>query len=463
VAPAWVDRLEREHGNLRAALARFHARGDAEAALRLAGDLAEFWAVRGHLREGRGWLERALALGGDAPAAVRAKALRGLGWLAAQSGDGAAAEAAGGQALAAYRALGDPHGTAYSLVVLGVAAMADGDLDRAERLHEEAREVARAGGDPRGRGAPSQQPRPHRRPPRRPRPGHGAVRGARTPRREAGHDHDVASGLGNLAAVAREQGDPRRAARLYLEPSPSGGSCATWRASPCPGGPPRTWPVPPARRSGRPAAGAAEALRERAGAAGPRIDQAAYERDLAVARRGLSEDAFAAAWAAGRALPPEAAVAEAGAVLAAAAAGPEPAPPAPAPGHACRRGNWRWCGWWPRAAPTRNRRRAVHPPPHGHHPRPQRPQQARPRLPHRRRRLGHPQRPGLTASRSFRSPPVSSRAARYALMRRAQLPRARPEYASRSMPGAAAAGRMGPCPGESGDGGGQGVAEGDRR
>src|SRR5918998_454261 len=62
--------------------ARLHARGDAAAALRLAGDLAEFWAVRGHLREGRGWLERALALGGDAPAAVRAKALRGLGWPA---------------------------------------------------------------------------------------------------------------------------------------------------------------------------------------------------------------------------------------------------------------------------------------------------------------------------------------------------------------------------------------------
>jgi non-specific serine/threonine protein kinase len=54
----WLDRLEAEHDNLRAALGWCLAEGDnPEAALRLAGALTWFWAKRGHLAEGSEWTD----------------------------------------------------------------------------------------------------------------------------------------------------------------------------------------------------------------------------------------------------------------------------------------------------------------------------------------------------------------------------------------------------------------------
>ena len=87
IRAAWLDRLTTEHDNLRAALARLEMEGDAETGLRLAGSLSPFWVFRGHLSEGRGWLERALARGAEVPAPVRARALFGLGRIAHQQGD----------------------------------------------------------------------------------------------------------------------------------------------------------------------------------------------------------------------------------------------------------------------------------------------------------------------------------------------------------------------------------------
>src|SRR5215211_8503524 len=53
---SWMDGLEAEHDNLRAALSRSLEAGDSGSALRIGGALWRFWNVRGHFSEGRRWL-----------------------------------------------------------------------------------------------------------------------------------------------------------------------------------------------------------------------------------------------------------------------------------------------------------------------------------------------------------------------------------------------------------------------
>src|SRR5215211_1823569 len=55
--PKWLERLEAEHDNLRAALSRILDRGEGAVALRLAPRLWRFWWLRGYPKEGRSWLE----------------------------------------------------------------------------------------------------------------------------------------------------------------------------------------------------------------------------------------------------------------------------------------------------------------------------------------------------------------------------------------------------------------------
>lgn len=85
---AWLEQVEAEYDNLRAALAWADGQPDGGAtSLRLAGALAWFWRMRGHLTEGRGWLRSTLDRAGAAPAALRARGLRQAGDLAWQQGD----------------------------------------------------------------------------------------------------------------------------------------------------------------------------------------------------------------------------------------------------------------------------------------------------------------------------------------------------------------------------------------
>ena len=90
----WLERLEAEHDNMRAALSWGLLRKESEVALRLGGALGWFWSVRGYQSEGRRWLEEALAIEGRVPPEVRAMALAGVGWLALQQGDFERAEEA---------------------------------------------------------------------------------------------------------------------------------------------------------------------------------------------------------------------------------------------------------------------------------------------------------------------------------------------------------------------------------
>jgi predicted ATPase/class 3 adenylate cyclase len=83
----WLERLEAEHDNMRAALSWASERKEVEVALRLGGALSWFWSVRGYQSEGRRWLEEALAMDGRGSPESRAMALAGAGVLAEEQGD----------------------------------------------------------------------------------------------------------------------------------------------------------------------------------------------------------------------------------------------------------------------------------------------------------------------------------------------------------------------------------------
>jgi predicted ATPase/DNA-binding SARP family transcriptional activator len=102
----WLDQLEAEHANLQAALRWASQTGDTEMALLLAARLWRFWQLRGHFAEGRRWLEDVLAAEGPASMA-RAKALIGLAGLCYWQGDWDAAEAAYGHARELAKGLED--------------------------------------------------------------------------------------------------------------------------------------------------------------------------------------------------------------------------------------------------------------------------------------------------------------------------------------------------------------------
>src|SRR6266567_2165773 len=132
----WLDRLEREHDNLRAALSWMVEQGETqqsmEMALRLGGALRPFWWGRGHWSEGRTFLERALAAGGSFPdpridPSVRAKALIAAANLAFVQSDYEQTEVLCEESLALYRELGDHYGIAFSLYRLGNVAWVRGN------------------------------------------------------------------------------------------------------------------------------------------------------------------------------------------------------------------------------------------------------------------------------------------------------------------------------------------------
>ena len=178
----WLNRLEREHGNLRAALRWALSRNETAVALRLGGALWRFWYQCGHLylSEGRAWLEAALRLEANpsVPMNVRASALNGAGVLAWAQADHARAQALLEECLTLRRGLGDQAGVANVLNNLGNIGVEQSDYARANAMHEESLALRRAIGD------------------------------------EAG----IASSLSNLGLVAIHQGDPARAISI-CEPS----------------------------------------------------------------------------------------------------------------------------------------------------------------------------------------------------------------------------------------------------
>jgi tetratricopeptide (TPR) repeat protein len=195
--------LQREHDNLRAALATIRDPSDAEAGLRLVAALWRFWAMRGYLAEGREQMARVLALAqihqrpttndqrqepgadvgrwssvvGPERSDVLGKALHGASLLAHWQGDYEAARSLGERALAIRRECGDRQQIADSLSNLGSIAVGVGDLDAARTLYEE----------------------------------------SLTLRRELRDEQGIANSLHWLGNVTSDQGDALAARRLYEE------------------------------------------------------------------------------------------------------------------------------------------------------------------------------------------------------------------------------------------------------
>jgi non-specific serine/threonine protein kinase len=134
-AALWLERFEDEHDNFRSVLAYLLDRRQAAPALRLAGALSRFWMSRGHLSEGRRWLERTLESSGVG--AGRPRALRGLALIEMEQGDLERAAAVAEEALQLARESGDEEGGALAMGFLADIGAHRGDLDRAARLWEE--------------------------------------------------------------------------------------------------------------------------------------------------------------------------------------------------------------------------------------------------------------------------------------------------------------------------------------
>jgi non-specific serine/threonine protein kinase len=143
----WLERLEREHDNMRAALSWALER-EVELALRLAGVLGTFWHVRSHSEDGRKWLEAALARDDGTSVVTRIKALEALSWLTIDQWDHDRAEAVAREAMELSAEAEIESSLAASLRIMSAGpAWVRGDYERGRELLEESLEISRKAGD----------------------------------------------------------------------------------------------------------------------------------------------------------------------------------------------------------------------------------------------------------------------------------------------------------------------------
>jgi predicted ATPase/DNA-binding CsgD family transcriptional regulator len=317
----WRATMQVELGNMRAALIWATAHGETDTALQLASTMiAPHWISGDHAREQQEWVHRALAMPGGS-AQNRMRALTSAASLAGSQQALTEGRAFVEEALALGRQLGDELGIARASFVLGRAAFHHGDVATSRRCliealtryraqHARARAAwalcylasldSRLAIDEGGDAA-------------------DLARAARSYEealavfRDVDHVRGVARALRGLAYVAYKQRDLRRSLALTREVL-----SLAWA---------QQWPVyvylediaDIAGRVGTPVVaarlyGAAHEERERYGRPIPPVFREEVERDMAVAKNALGEAAFAADWAAGRALPIAQAIDEALAV-----------------------------------------------------------------------------------------------------------------------------------------------------
>jgi predicted ATPase/DNA-binding CsgD family transcriptional regulator len=332
----WLNRLEADHDNLRAALDWLAHSAAPEAFLRLARSLAIFWLFRGPYEEGRAWLEQALVRDGNSSPLLRRDALYGLGLLAVAQGDVARAESCFDESLAVGQAHGDPAGIAFGWIGLGVVAMQRGQFSQAATHLEEALARARWLDDRvlasfsaglalmyLGALAYAQDALPL---------ATSRFEAALLEQRAIDDRWGMSVSLVRLGYAARDRGETARAVALFTEGLALVAELGDRRiialALDGVAGLAIAWGQP--ERAAR-LFGAAAALREASGLPVDPAHRAAHSRDVVAARAALGEDAFAAGWATGAALPLPMAVAEA---MAIASAAPGTVPTSPPPNQA---------------------------------------------------------------------------------------------------------------------------------
>lgn len=296
-----LERLEREHDNLRAALSWFLEQNEHGSALRLSIALWGLW-IRGHVSEGSHWFELALSTSTGVAPYLRAKGWYISASLAYYGGDTSRSEVLCQASLKEYRALGDKRGLALALNGLAHNARTRGNYAALQALCAESFPVLQALGD-RWRvaetlyllafGASAQGDSERAR---------ALAEESLTICREVGDIRGIADALHAVGFFASRQGDHAAARTFYKESltiaqrldeawisvlSLMGwGEVAlaqgqlTWAA--------QLW-------------GAAEALRAMHGLVSiPDAERVSYERSAAAARARRGEEAFAAAWEQGQ-------------------------------------------------------------------------------------------------------------------------------------------------------------------
>ncbi len=145
----WLERLGREHDNLRAAFERAPELGMLDAALTAAGEMWRFWQLGGQFAEGRATLERLMGLTGDSEAA-RATALTGAGGLAYWQGEFGATARHYAEARRLFEALGDTPGLAQAMYNESYVHLLNRDLAGARSSLERSIALYRELGDEMG-------------------------------------------------------------------------------------------------------------------------------------------------------------------------------------------------------------------------------------------------------------------------------------------------------------------------
>ncbi|MDQ2981460.1 MAG: tetratricopeptide repeat protein [Actinomycetota bacterium] len=141
----WLERLDADHGNMRAALSASIQRRDAETALRLCGSLHAYWYHRGMFEEGRRWSEQALALREPSTMSARQKALGTAGEFANLMGDSPGAEELLEESLRLCEEIRDPALMSSAYTLLGHVFVVRGEHERARELYERALEFDEQG------------------------------------------------------------------------------------------------------------------------------------------------------------------------------------------------------------------------------------------------------------------------------------------------------------------------------